>query len=231
MSKSKLNRESGWYKGLRFEGLDQLRLIKFIESQGVSARDGIERLMCVCSCAYRNVFDSTTYHIDDDCRHSELDRRDVVYTTARLREVTPDICISDIIDDDMIVLTTDVTSNRTLDKMFEQQRRFMNMLCEHRDHPAFPVDMMTKAGQKIVKDTAHECMHELFEAVHLLKNSKKHRKTNVDDFDRDHFLEELADTLHYFIGVCQLAGITVDELYCAYVKKGTVNVSRILEGY
>ena len=122
-------------------------------------------------------------------------------------------------------------ANIDLRYMFQKQIEFMNLLRKNRIHPEFPVDMSTKEGQRYVKDIAHDCMHELFEAVHLLKDAKKHRKTIVGGFDRDAFLEELADTLHYFIGLCALSNVSADDLYEAYMKKGTINVERVLSGY
>ena len=119
----------------------------------------------------------------------------------------------------------------TLDLLFQEQRRFMELLRRERGFPIFPVDLNAKNGQKLLKDVSHDCMHELFEAIHLLKNSKLHRKTEVDGFDRESFVEELVDALHFFIELCICAGITPDELYRAYMKKGTVNFSRILSGY
>lgn len=131
-------------------------------------------------------------------------------------------------DDDVEFIDDD---NLDLSEMFASQRRFMELLKKHREHPDFPVDMSTKDGQRYVKDIAHDCMHELFEAVHLLKDAKKHRATIVGGFNRDAFLEELADTLHFFIGLCILAGVDASELHGAYVNKGQINVNRVLSGY
>jgi len=118
-----------------------------------------------------------------------------------------------------------------LHEMWEQQRKFMQLLQEHRDFPVFPVDVNTKKGQKFLKGITHECMHELFEANSALKNSKDHRATDVREFDRENYVEELVDALHYFFEIVISSGISIDELYEAYMKKGDVNVERVMSNY
>lgn len=107
----------------------------------------------------------------------------------------------------------------------------MHLLQEKRGFPAFPVDIASKPGQRFCKGVAHEAMGELFEAVQELKNSKGHRATDVQEFDRDHYIEELVDSLHYFMELVIASGVTADELYDAYMKKGDINTQRINGGY
>jgi hypothetical protein len=118
-----------------------------------------------------------------------------------------------------------------LQEMWEQQKQFMELLRQQRDFPPFPVDPTSKSGQKLLKGITHECMHELFEANQTLKNSKDHRATDVKEFDREHYVEELVDALHYFFEIAILSGITLDELHDSYMKKGETNVNRIKNGY
>lgn len=118
-----------------------------------------------------------------------------------------------------------------LEKMYNQQRDFNILLRDERQYPNFPLDLSEKKNQQILKGLAHECMHELFEANHLLKNSKNHRVTDIKEFDRESYKEELVDALHYFFGIVVYSGITVDELYDAFMKKGEVNVKRVKTGY
>jgi len=115
--------------------------------------------------------------------------------------------------------------------MFQQQEAFMKLLQEKRDFPTFPLDLRKKDHQKIVKDISHDCMHELFEAVHLLKNSKAHRVTEFPEFDRESFLEELADVSHYLIEIFILLGMSPKDVFYAYMKKGTINAARITGDY
>jgi len=118
-----------------------------------------------------------------------------------------------------------------LQEMWSQQEDFMNLLKTRRNFPEFPVDMTTKSGQKFLKGITHECMHELFEANLLLKNSKDHRMTDVSDFSREDYVEELVDALHYFFEIAISSGVSMDELHDAYMKKGRINIDRIENGY
>jgi dimeric dUTPase (all-alpha-NTP-PPase superfamily) len=115
--------------------------------------------------------------------------------------------------------------------MWNQQESFMKLLQEKRNFPSFPIDPTSKSGQKLLKGITHECMHELFEANQALKNSKDHRATDVNEFDKEHYVEELVDALHYFFEIAILSGISMEELYDAYLKKGQINIERIENGY
>lgn len=107
----------------------------------------------------------------------------------------------------------------------------MYLLQARRNFPDFPVDMTSKSGQKFLKGITHECMHELFEANLLLKNSKDHRATDVSEFNREDYIEELVDALHYFFEIAISSGVSMDELHEAYIKKGQINIDRIENGY
>jgi hypothetical protein len=117
------------------------------------------------------------------------------------------------------------------ERMFDQQETFIKLLQEKRDHPATPLDLSLKESQQFLKHLSHECMHELFESNMLLKNSKRHRVTDLPDFDRDAYMEELSDVLHYLIGILVCSGISFQEIYDMYVKKGQINIDRINGGY
>ena len=118
-----------------------------------------------------------------------------------------------------------------LEAMWSQQEAFMRLLQKKRSFPEFPVDMSSKAGQKFLKQLTHECMGELFEANQELKNSKGHRATDIPEMDRGAYVEELVDTMHYFFEIVIASGVTLDELFAVYMKKGEENVKRIESGY
>jgi hypothetical protein len=118
-----------------------------------------------------------------------------------------------------------------LDEMFSQQESFMRLLQKKRNFPQFPVDLETKEGQKFCKSIVYEIMGELFESVQHLKNSKDHRITNVSGLDREEFVEELSDALHYFFELAILCNVTPNELYNSYMKKGEINNHRIMNNY
>lgn len=118
-----------------------------------------------------------------------------------------------------------------LSRMWDQQEAYMQLLVEKRSFPPFPMDLAVKANQKFIKGIVHECQDELFEAVKELKNCKAHRQTEVQEFDRAKYLEELVDAQHYLIEAAILSGFTKDEFLDAYLAKGEVNVDRINRGY
>ncbi|MAG27585.1 hypothetical protein CMI47_18790 [Candidatus Pacearchaeota archaeon] len=118
-----------------------------------------------------------------------------------------------------------------LKKMYEQQNAFISLMQKHRSHPEVPLDITEKKSQQFLRMLAYECMGELFESNILLKNSKYHRATEVTEFDRDAYVEELCDVLHYFFGIVICSGISSDELFDTYMSKGKINVERILGGY
>ena len=118
-----------------------------------------------------------------------------------------------------------------LTKVWNDQKAFMRLLVERRDFPQFPVDLRTKEGQRLVKTIAQDAMGELYEAVQHLKNAKLHRATDVSDFDRAAFIEELVDALKLLLEVAILAGISLEEFFEVYEKKTALNTARIEGSY
>ena len=118
-----------------------------------------------------------------------------------------------------------------LKRMFKQQKSFIKLLEEKRGHPAAPLDLTDKKNQQFLKHLSHECMNELYESIAHLKNTKIHRATNLPDFNREEYKEELSDVLHYLIGIMIYSGIDYEEIFEMYMKKGEVNVKRIETGY
>ncbi len=118
-----------------------------------------------------------------------------------------------------------------LDLMYQHQREFIDLLQKMRGHAPVPFDLTDKRSQQQLRNLAYECMGELFEANILLKNSKSHRATHIDEFDREAYMEELTDVLHYFLGIVICSGISVDELFQKFMQKGETNFNRINTGY
>lgn len=115
--------------------------------------------------------------------------------------------------------------------MWEQQSEFVKLLQKKRGFPETPVDLSKKDGQKFVKSLVYETMTELFEALVHLKNSKSHRATEIKEFERDEFVEELVDAQHFLIEIAIASGISEEEFRRVYTKKGEKNISRIENGY
>jgi dimeric dUTPase (all-alpha-NTP-PPase superfamily) len=99
------------------------------------------------------------------------------------------------------------------------------------DLPVWPVDITDKASQRFCRDITLRSVEELFEALAHLKNWKKHKKTEVKTFNRNEFLEEIVDSVHYLLELLVLCGITSDELYSAYCNKNKINQDRLRNGY
>ena len=118
-----------------------------------------------------------------------------------------------------------------LEQMYRHQQDFIELLQQMRGHPPVPFNLNDKKCQQQLRHLAYECMGELFEANILLKNSKSHRATQITEFDRESYLEELTDVLHYFLGIVICSGISVDELFEKFMKKGETNFTRIKTGY
>ena len=131
-------------------------------------------------------------------------------------------------------LEISVDTHDKLDEVFRMQEAFMHVL-QKRDGtdvmPAWPVDLTKKSSQQLCKSLAFDSMGELFEAVQHLKNSKPHRKTEIKEFDRESFKEELIDAFKYFLELLIFAGVTPTEFFEAYVKKDAVIHKRVTGGY
>ena len=122
-------------------------------------------------------------------------------------------------------------SDDKLKCMWDQQEAFMRLLQQKRGFPDFPTDITSKKGQQFLKDIRNHLMEELFEAGQHLKNAKSHRATDLPEVDREAYKEELVDALHLYFELVIASGVTLDELYDAYMKKGDVNFERIKTGY
>lgn len=120
-----------------------------------------------------------------------------------------------------------------LDRMFELRERFMQALRErnHTELPAWPIDLSDKASQQHARDMALRGVEEMFEALQHLKNWKPHRMTQVTEFNREDFIEEVVDAFNYFLSVLILTGVTSDELYEMYCKKDSIIHERLKTGY
>lgn len=118
-----------------------------------------------------------------------------------------------------------------LEIMLQQQERFMKLLVEKRGFPEFPLNLTDKSSQKFIKSIAYDAMGELHEAVQELKNAKAHRATEINEFDRASYVEELVDVQHFLNEILLLSGITTEEFFQAYLEKGETNVERINKGY
>ena len=121
-----------------------------------------------------------------------------------------------------------------LSQIFEMRESFMTALQEinvDTNMPEWPVDLSSKSSQQYVRDMALRGVEEMFEALQHLKNWKPHRQTEVKDFDREEFLEEIVDAFNYFLSILVLTGFSADDLMIAYEKKHKIIEERLRSGY
>lgn len=248
----------GWYKGVFFRSSYEYFFLKKLENDGLSIRTDVvtesHRIPYEWNNEHRTyipdiyvplrkvVYEVKSSHLCQDelvlakaaAAKEFLSQFEISYELISEKdfEIPQPRKIKNILESDRcVVLVPDDDYVGGLTELFQAQENFMKLLQEKRNFPQHPIDLSTKAGQRFVKEISHDCMHEMFEAIQLLVDSKPHRNTLVGTFDREAFLEELADVLHYFLEISILVGITPVELYKAYMKKGTINFARILENY
>ena len=120
-----------------------------------------------------------------------------------------------------------------LDEMFRLRQSFMEAMKDAKPgiYPSWPADISEKESQQLLRDTALKGVEEMFEALGHLKNWKPHRTTEITEFDRDEFLEEIVDAFNYFFSILVLTGVTSDELFNTYVKKDDIIHKRLQTGY
>ena len=120
-----------------------------------------------------------------------------------------------------------------LDTMFNMRLSFMEDLSKLVDdaYPNIPLDLSKKSDQRFCRDIALRGVEEMFEALQHLKNWKPHRQTEVEEFDRDEFLEEIVDAFNYFFSLLILTGVDSSELFSAYEKKDKIIHKRLRDGY
>lgn len=114
--------------------------------------------------------------------------------------------------------------------MFAKQAEFMELLRQNDKIPEWPVDMTSKPGQRLIKETIFNLCEELFEASFTLKN-RVHRMSDARLVDMDHYKEELGDAMAYFIEVCIFSGFSPEEMYQEYIRKNQVVRDRLKKGY
>jgi NTP pyrophosphatase (non-canonical NTP hydrolase) len=124
-------------------------------------------------------------------------------------------------------------SDDKLEQMFILREGFMNRLREELPdvYPEWPLNLFDKRDQQFARDIALRGVEEMFEALQHLKNWKPHRVTEIREFDKEEFLEEIVDSFNYFFSLLILTEISVEDLYDAYVKKDKIIHQRLTDGY
>jgi hypothetical protein len=116
-------------------------------------------------------------------------------------------------------------------EMWNDQLNFLDILISKKKLPQYPVDLKSKSGQQLIRDLLRDAADELHEACLVLKNAKSHRTTEVQEFDRAHFIEEVVDSVKFCLGALIYTNVSIEEFYQAFKKKTETNVQRQKEGY
>lgn len=249
----------GWYKGIFFRSSYEYFFMKRLEREGVSLRDDVSVEPFRIRYEFDNVEKhyvpdflvksrNVLYEVkssyskqgnENEAKfHAAIEfcsQRGMTFEVVTENDFDVPSDVRQVLANDKCVFIlerkkSDVVDD-SMDLMFAEQKRFMNLLRDARNFPEFPVNLSSKEGQKIVKGIAYDGMHELFEAIQLLTDAKDHKQSLTGDFNKEKFLEEMSDAFHYMIEICIMCDISSDDLYRAYMKKGTLNFARILGGY
>lgn len=84
---------------------------------------------------------------------------------------------------------------------------------------AVPVDLHDRFGQARLKNFAWRMTEELAESVEVLLDP------DSDGIYDDHFREEVADALHFFVELCILSGITPEDIVEKYLCLSPENLT------
>jgi hypothetical protein len=132
-----------------------------------------------------------------------------------------------------VVNTEEKSEPDSLKVMFDLREEFMVSLREKfpTANPSWPLNLSDKTHQQYCRDIALRGVEEMFEALQHLKNWKPHRTTEITEFDKDEFLEEIVDAFNYFFSLLILTGHTSSDLYEAYLKKDKIIHERLQGNY
>ena len=113
--------------------------------------------------------------------------------------------------------------------LFFLQNKLMKRYVEDGRLPEYPLDLSKKENVKVFRECVFHIIQELFEVTEHLKN-RPNRKTQIYEYNRESFKEEISDALHLFLEMMILSGIGSEEIYREYKNKNDTNHRRIDEG-
>ena len=119
-----------------------------------------------------------------------------------------------------------------VDKQLELINKYKEIEAKNlgREIHNYPVNIDSCQGQQHLKDLAWRVTEEIGEAMNCLKN--KPWKNSQMVTDKEHYIEEIADAMHFFVELCIASGLdTAEKIYIAYAKKQEVNKFRQRSNY
>lgn len=130
----------------------------------------------------------------------------------------------------------ELPSGDLLESIFDGQNVLMEQYHDIEARNGAYVIMPTDMGhlddrtvQARIKHLAFCVVEELTEATGCLKN--KPWKQDMIATNVEHFQEEIADALHFFVELCITAGLDAEDLALLYHRKHKVNQFRQESGY
>ena len=128
-----------------------------------------------------------------------------------------------ILDVDIDDLLEKYAATDKLDAMFDLQKHLAA------GYGLQPLNLSTKRGQEQIKHLVFCCVEEMFEMTNTLKN-RPWTKSEMQ-IDMNHFIDELADTLAFFVEMLVMTGFSPKEIFEIYLKKLKINQFRRESGY
>jgi len=124
-------------------------------------------------------------------------------------------------------------STDRLADIFAMRSAFLYAMKEKLPHaqPDIPITIASKEGQQYCRDIALRGVEEMFEALQHLKNWKTHRVTDIPDFNREEFLEEVVDAFNYFFALLIAVDCDEDEFFHAFLRKDKIIHDRLNSKY
>lgn len=133
-------------------------------------------------------------------------------------------------------LPTELPKVNYLEMIFEGQRHLMAKYHAREKANGSPVitsDMEGNLDDRQVQARCHELygytVREMSEAMQELRN--KPWKKSDTPVERDLFVNEIGDALHFFVELCITAGMTADDLHRAYFRMHQKNNDRLASSY
>lgn len=87
----------------------------------------------------------------------------------------------------------------------------------------------SREHQRLVREVANSGVEEVYEALNCLKNKPWNRRDIQTDLQ--HYNDELADSVIFFIQWLRISGLTADKIFDLVLRKMKVNEFRIASGY
>jgi dimeric dUTPase (all-alpha-NTP-PPase superfamily) len=120
--------------------------------------------------------------------------------------------------------------NQIFDKQRELEEKYKEVEIKNGALvPSLPLNLDTFEGQERARMLIYRITEELFEAGNTLRN--KAWKVSQVPCDKDHFLEEISDSVHFLIQLFIELGLGPKEFTELYFRKASVNDFRIRSKY